>query len=193
MKQIILVLLAMVVLGGCANTAWIEYTQTHYVKPVYSSDGVLLYYKQNTLTGNPRWIGDFNGCLKVGHERRGLDYSKSMWQISEMCYKHEDCIRYVNECLLERGYILIPQPARQEYPPEKPITSTPVTPPMGTEKIVTVTWTFANIRSDAGDSYPVVTTVKQGDKLTVIGESGEWFNVRLENGQEGWISNGVVK
>jgi len=75
--------------------------------------------------------------------------------------------------------------------PEKPITSAPVTPSLGTEKIVT--WTFANIRSGAGDNYSIVTTVKQGDKVTVIGESGEWFNVRLENGQQGWISNKVVK
>jgi hypothetical protein len=83
----------------------------------------------------------------------------------------------------------------QVTPPEKPTTSTPVTPSMGTEKTVTVTvtWTFANIRSGAGDNYPVVTTVKQGDKLTVIGESGEWFNVRLENGQQGWTSSRVVK
>ena len=62
-----------------------------------------------------------------------------------------------------------------------------------TEKIVSVTWTFANIRSGAGDNHPVVTTVKQGDKLTVIGESGEWFNVQLESGQQGWINNRVVK
>ena len=79
----------------------------------------------------------------------------------------------------------------QVTPPEKPVTSTPVTPSMSTEK--TVTWTFANIRSGAGDNYPVVTTVKQGDKLTVIGESGEWFNVRVDNGQQGWVSNKVVK
>jgi len=78
-------------------------------------------------------------------------------------------------------------------PPEKPTTSTPVTPSMGAEKIVTVTWTFANIRLGAGNEYPVVTTVKQGDKLTVIGESGEWFNVQVEGGQQGWISNRVVK
>ena len=77
--------------------------------------------------------------------------------------------------------------------PKKPITSVPVTPSLGTANIVTVTWTFANIRSGAGDSYSVVTTVKQGDKLTLIGESGVWLNVRLENGQEGWISNRVVK
>jgi hypothetical protein len=80
----------------------------------------------------------------------------------------------------------------QVIPPEKPITSTPVTPSSATN-IVTVTWTFANIRSGAGNNYPLVTTVKQGDKLAVIGELGEWFNVRLENKQEGWISNKVVK
>jgi hypothetical protein len=77
--------------------------------------------------------------------------------------------------------------------PQIPKTSTSITPSMSAEKIVTVIWTFANIRSGAGDNHPVVITVKQGDKLVVIGESGEWFNVRLENGQEGWISNGVVK
>lgn len=81
----------------------------------------------------------------------------------------------------------------QVIPSEKPITSTPVTPPSGTTHIVTVTWTFANIRSGAGNDYSVVATVKQGDKLAVIGVSGEWFNVRLEGGQQGWISSRVVK
>jgi uncharacterized protein YgiM (DUF1202 family) len=68
-----------------------------------------------------------------------------------------------------------------------------IEPQKRTEKIVSVTWTFANIRSGAGDNYSVVATVKQGDKLTVIGELGEWFNVQLEGGQQGWISNRVVK
>ena len=59
--------------------------------------------------------------------------------------------------------------------------------------LVTVTWTFANIRSGVGNDYPVVKYVKQGDKLTVIGESGDWLNVRFENGRQGWISSRVVK
>jgi uncharacterized protein YgiM (DUF1202 family) len=59
--------------------------------------------------------------------------------------------------------------------------------------LVTVTWSFANIRSGVGNDYPVVKYVKQGDKLTVVGESGDWFNVRFENGQQGWISSRVVK
>jgi uncharacterized protein YgiM (DUF1202 family) len=59
--------------------------------------------------------------------------------------------------------------------------------------LVTVTWTLANIRSGVGNDYPVVKFVKQGDKLTVIGESGDWLNVRFEDDRQGWISNRVVK
>ena len=66
-------------------------------------------------------------------------------------------------------------------------------PSSGTTTVVTVTWTSANIRSGAGNEFPVVTTVNQGDKLTVVGERGEWFNVRLEDGKEGWINSKVVK
>jgi hypothetical protein len=101
-------------------------------------------------------------------------------------------LEYPPEYTFEMEKLLTDLPTKpQVTPPEKPATSTPVAPSMGIEK--TVIWTSANIRSGAGDNYPVVTTVKQGDKLIVIGESGEWFNVRLESGQQGWISNKVVK
>jgi hypothetical protein len=74
---------------------------------------------------------------------------------------------------------------------DKPITSVPVA--SSKPNIVTVIWTFANIRSGASNEFPVVTSVKRGEKLAVIGEMGEWFNVRLENGKEGWINSRVVK
>jgi hypothetical protein len=66
-------------------------------------------------------------------------------------------------------------------------------PPSGTTTVVTVIWTSANIRSGAGNEFPVLTTVNKGDRLTIIGERGEWFNVRLEDGKEGWINSRVVK
>jgi N-acetylmuramoyl-L-alanine amidase len=59
--------------------------------------------------------------------------------------------------------------------------------------VVTVTGTSANIRSGAGNDFPIVNAVKQGDRLILIGEKGEWFNIRLENGQEGWIDRRFVK
>ena len=77
------------------------------------------------------------------------------------------------------------------YQPETSSLSPSTVP--SDKNLVTVTWTCANIRSGVGNDYPVVKFVKQGDKLTVIGASGDWFNVRFENGQEGWISNRVVK
>ncbi len=77
--------------------------------------------------------------------------------------------------------------------PEKPIASTSTIPPSSTTTVVTVTWTSADIRSGAGNEFPIVMTVDKGDKLTVIGERGEWFNVRLEDGKEGWINSEAVK
>jgi len=76
--------------------------------------------------------------------------------------------------------------------PEKPQTISPVTPQPSTN-IVVVTGTSANIRSGAGNEFPITTTVKQGDKLILLGEYGGWFNVRLENDQEGWINSRFVK
>ncbi len=70
---------------------------------------------------------------------------------------------------------------------EKPVTSTPIAPSSGREKVFT--WTSANVRSGPGYDYPIVTYARKGDRLIIIGEHGEWINVRLENGQEGWISS----
>ncbi len=85
-----------------------------------------------------------------------------------------------------------PQEIKSEPPPvdtmQKPQTSGPVS----TNTII-ITGTFANIRSGAGSNFSILTTVKQGDKLILLGEYGEWLNVRLENGQEGWIDNRFVK
>lgn len=76
--------------------------------------------------------------------------------------------------------------------PERPKTSIPITPLTGSN-IVILTGTFANIRSGAGNEFSIVTTLKQGDKLILLGEYGEWFNVRFENGQEGWINGKFIK
>lgn len=94
------------------------------------------------------------------------------------------------------------QPSPEEFQPQsvemmqKPQAPLPeksqMSAPVSTNTLV-VTGTFANIRSGAGNNFSIVTTVKQGDKLMLLGEYGEWFNVRLENGQEGWIDNRFAK
>jgi hypothetical protein len=92
-----------------------------------------------------------------------------------------------------KSFSSAPPTAKSQFvPPPKPTTSMAVTLPPSTH-VVTVTWTFANIRSGAGNDYSLVATVKRGDKLTIIGEYGDWLNVRLENGQEGWIHSKTIR
>jgi hypothetical protein len=83
-------------------------------------------------------------------------------------------------------------PKPQTPLPETPKISPPATPSPVTN-IVVVTGSSANIRSGAGNEFSIVGIVKQGDKLTFLGEYGEWFNVRSENGQEGWINKMFAK
>ncbi len=77
--------------------------------------------------------------------------------------------------------------------PRNQLTPTPIIPSLGTTTVLAVIWTSANIRSGAGDEFSVLITANKGDVLTVIGERGEWFNVRLKDGKEGWINSRAVK
>jgi hypothetical protein len=67
----------------------------------------------------------------------------------------------------------------------------PITSSSGTTKILT--WDFATVWSGPGDNYPMITKARKGDKLIILGQSGKWVNVRLENGQEGWIRSEVLE
>ena len=73
--------------------------------------------------------------------------------------------------------------------PEKPITSAPTTFSSGTTRIVT--WDSYVVKSAPGSNYSSIATVRKGDKLTIMEQSGEWVKVWLENGQEGWIRSEV--
>lgn len=80
----------------------------------------------------------------------------------------------------------------QEIPAEKAIKSTPPTS-ISEKNRISVTGTSANIRSGAGNEFSIITIVKQGDELILLGEYRDWYHVRLENGQEGWINNRFAK
>jgi hypothetical protein len=91
-------------------------------------------------------------------------------------------------CMTVKGYVKAEQ--EQEIQ-KKPITSTPITPSSGTTKILT--WDFSVVKSAPGSNYSSIATVRKGDKLTIMEQSGEWVRVRLENGQEGWVRSEVFE
>jgi curli biogenesis system outer membrane secretion channel CsgG len=76
----------------------------------------------------------------------------------------------------------------------QPTSVTPAsTAPQSQEPSVQVTGTSVNIRSGPGTGHGIIGSVKHGDRLVLLGESGNWFQVRMPNGQEGWIFNRLVK
>jgi len=72
-----------------------------------------------------------------------------------------------------------------------PVTSAPTTFSSGTTKILT--WDFSDVKSDPGNDFSSIATVRKGDKLTIMEQSGEWVRVRLQNGQEGWVRSEVFE
>lgn len=52
--------------------------------------------------------------------------------------------------------------------------------------------TNLNLRSGPGTSYGSIDGVGPDQKLTVIGQEGNWLNVVLSNGSEGWVSGNYV-
>jgi len=49
-----------------------------------------------------------------------------------------------------------------------------------------------NVRAEASLSGEVVGHVRRGERLTLIGESGDWLRVTLNDGASGWVSAQLV-
>jgi len=197
MKKLISLTIAFFFLFGCASSTLIKSNppgaklylegqlkgETPYTYADRAAAGTM-----RTVTLKKEGYKDFNGHIK----REELSVAALILGILVLWPLLIWVLEYPPEYTFEM--VLTDLPTKPKVPPpEKPTTSTPVTPSMGAEKIVTVIWTSVNIRSGAGISYPVVTTVKQGAKLTLLGEHGDWLNVRSENDQEGWINGSFVR
>jgi len=87
------------------------------------------------------------------------------------------------------------EPAKEEAVAEsthQEVEQTPeLIPPSG--KMVSVTGSVVNIRSGPGMKNKVVAKVQRRDELEVLGEIGSWYNVKLSNGEEGWIYKKLVR
>ncbi|MGI6361668.1 MAG: SH3 domain-containing protein [Bacillota bacterium] len=57
------------------------------------------------------------------------------------------------------------------------------------DKTVTITGNSVNVRSEASSSGSVVGKVSSGDKVSLVGQEGDWYKVKLTNGTEGWIAS----
>lgn len=51
-----------------------------------------------------------------------------------------------------------------------------------------VAGTILHLREGPGLSYPIITTLEEGDPLTSIGREGDWYQVKAGN-YEGWVAS----
>jgi len=88
----------------------------------------------------------------------------------------------------------MPQSASQPTPITPMIKSTSPSgmAPSSEERVVYVKWPKVSLREGPGTNFKPLIEIQKGTPLAVIGEQGSWFQVRLEDGQEGWIGKGAI-
>lgn len=57
---------------------------------------------------------------------------------------------------------------------------------------VTIAADSVNVREGPSLSYPLITQLKKGEKYPVLKEKGDWTQLKLTNGQTGWVANWLV-
>lgn len=84
-------------------------------------------------------------------------------------------------------------PSLTVVPPTPTETFTPsATPPiMGS----VASMNSINLRTGPGVEFGAITALRPGTRLELLGTNldGEWFNVRLEDGTEGWVAGSLVR
>jgi uncharacterized protein YgiM (DUF1202 family) len=76
-----------------------------------------------------------------------------------------------------------------------PVASGPTAPPPPVAPSAVVKTGALNVRSGPGVGYGVVTTVGQGQTVTLLGRNSNssWARVRVASGQEGWVNVTLIQ
>ncbi len=81
-------------------------------------------------------------------------------------------------------------------PTKIPLSPTLITSPTQSAAKVLILNTptgFLRVRASYNITAAIITTVSPGDTLSLIGEEGDWFEIKLTDGRTGWISRQYAK
>ena len=57
---------------------------------------------------------------------------------------------------------------------------------------ITISTDFVNVRGGPGLSYPLIKIVNRGETYPIVTEQDDWIEIKLANGQTGWLVNWLV-
>ena len=60
------------------------------------------------------------------------------------------------------------------------------------ENLAIVAVDSANVRSGPSISASVIDQVRYGTELQIIGQSADWFKIKLPDQREGWVAAGWI-
>ena len=85
-------------------------------------------------------------------------------------------------------------PAPAPAPEPRPVAPAPApaSPEEQATGTVQVNVSTLNIRADASTSAEIVGHARRGERLAVVGDSGSWLRVKLNDGTTGWVSSQLV-
>ncbi len=84
-------------------------------------------------------------------------------------------------------------PTETAIPPTATLSETPTMTPT-VFGIVNATQAI-NVRQGPGTEFDILTALPAGEGVQIIGQNGDgsWFNIRLEDGREGWIASRFIR
>jgi uncharacterized protein YgiM (DUF1202 family) len=56
-------------------------------------------------------------------------------------------------------------------------------------RLVTITADPVNVREEPGTEFPIVSRLKQGDRVAVLSSRGIWYQVETPDRRVGWVSS----
>jgi hypothetical protein len=107
----------------------------------------------------------------------------------------------VKRCFRSAAFLLLlagcggNAPAPAPAPEPRPATPSPAPASAAEERAtgtVRVNVSTLNIRGDASTSSEIIGHARRGERLTVVGDSGGWLRVKLNDGTTGWVSSQLV-
>ncbi|MCA9882297.1 MAG: SH3 domain-containing protein [Anaerolineae bacterium] len=93
-----------------------------------------------------------------------------------------------------------PLPTFTETPTDTPVPPTPTLSPTPTltptiQGIINSAAGLVNVREGPGTSFSVIDAIAPGTGVILLGVSpdGDWYNIRMENGEEGWLAASLLR